>query len=199
MVVFPSQVTARVSGIDGADVAFAPMAAAITLDRDVDVSRGDILARVRNVPTLGRDIDAMLVWIAAQPLQPGREYLLQHCATQTGAVVREVHYRIDVSELRQHRADELRMNEIGRVRIEASRRLAFDAYSRNRGTGAFTLIDRLTGETAAAGMILDRDTAREEPQPKRSLEAIEKLLADYGLDADAIEEVTALIASRLDS
>jgi bifunctional enzyme CysN/CysC len=197
--VLPSQTTARVSGISHRSEAFAPLAVAITLDRDVDVSRGDMLAHVRNIPTLSREIEAMLVWMSAEPLQQGREYLLQHCAVQTSAVVRDVRYCIDVTELRHHAALELRMNEIGRVSIEASRRIAFDAYSRNRATGAFILIDRMTGETAAAGMILDRETAPEEVlTPVRSLAAIEKLLADYGLDADSIEEITAIIASRLD-
>ena len=198
--VLPAQTTARVRGIAERPEGFAPLALAITLDRDVDVSRGDMLAHVRNIPTLSGDIEAMLVWMSAEPLQRGREYLLQHCATQTPAVVRDIRYRIEVTELRRHPADQLQMNEIGRVRIEASRRIAFDAYARNRATGAFILIDRMTGETAAAGMILDRETAVEElTNPPASFAAIEKLLAEYGLDAEAIEEVTAKIASLLGS
>jgi bifunctional enzyme CysN/CysC len=198
--VLPSQTIARVSGIASGSEAFAPMAVAITLDREVDVSRGDMLAQVRNIPTLGRELEAMLVWMSGEPLQCGREYLLQHCASQTPAVVRDVRYRIDMTELRRHPADALRVNEIGRVRIETSRRLAFDAYARNRATGAFILVDRMTGETAAAGMILDRDSAAEEASaPARSFAEIEKLLAEYGLDAAGIAEITARIASLLDS
>ncbi len=196
--VLPSQTTARVSGIADLSEAFAPMSVAITLDRDVDVSGGDMLAHVRNVPTLSRELEAMLVWMSIEPLQSGREYLLQHCSTQTSAVVRDVRYRIDVTELRRHPADGLHVNEIGRVRIEASRRIAFDAYARNRATGAFILIDRMTGETAAAGMILDRETVAEESgAPDRSFAAVEELLSDYGLGADAIEEVIGLISRRM--
>lgn len=196
--VLPSQTTARVSGIADLSEAFAPMAVAITLDRDVDVSRGDMLAHVRNIPTLSRELEAMLVWMSVEPLQRGREYLLQHCATQTPAVVRDVRYRIDVTELRRHPAEGLQVNEIGRVRIEASRRIAFDAYARNRATGAFILIDRMTGETAAAGMILDRETVAEETgAPDRSFDAVEKLLSDYGLGTGAIEEIIGLISRRM--
>ncbi len=198
--VLPSQTTARVSGIADRSEAFAPMAVAITLDRDVDVSRGDMLAHVRNVPTLSRELEAMLVWMSGDPLRCGREYLLQHCAAETPAVVRDVRYRIDMTELRRHPAEGLHVNEIGRVRIEASRRIAFDAYARNRATGALILIDRMTGETAAAGMILDREATPEDAShPKRSLAAIEAELAALGLDATAIAEITGRIAALLES
>ncbi|HEX7193032.1 MAG TPA: GTP-binding protein [Thermoanaerobaculia bacterium] len=198
--VLPSQTTARVSRVSTGTEAFAPLAVAVTLDRDVDVSRGDMLAHIHNIPTLGRDIEAMLVWMGAEPLRRGREYLLQHCANQVPAVVHEVRYRIDMTELRRHPADELQVNEIGRVHLEAARRIAFDTYGRNRATGAFIVIDRMSGDTVGAGMIVSRETAAEEPAtPRRSFAAIERLLADYGLDADAIGEITAKIASLLGS
>jgi bifunctional enzyme CysN/CysC len=198
--VLPAQTTARVSGIANAEEAFAPLAVTLTLDRDIDVSRGDMLAHVRNIPTLSRDIEAMVVWMSTEPLQRGREYFLQHCATQGPAVVRDIRYRIDVTELRRHPANELRVNEIGRVHVETARRLAFDTYDRNRATGAFILIDRLSGDTAGAGMIVSRDTAPEggtESPP--SLAAVEKELADLGLDAGQIAEITARIGAILES
>ena len=205
--VLPAQTTARVSRISDGAEAFAPLAVAITLERDVDVSRGDMLAHVRNVPTLSREIEAMLVWMSVEPLQRGHEYLLQHCATQTPAVVRDIRYRIDVTELRRHPADDLRVNEIGRVHIEAARRMAFDTYDRNRVTGAFILIDRMSGDTVAAGMIVSRETAVEEPRDQRSTldaispeiaQAVEKLLEERGLDADAIGRIAERIASILE-
>jgi bifunctional enzyme CysN/CysC len=196
--VLPSQATARVSGVSSGTEAFAPLAVTVTLDRDVDVSRGDMLAHVRNIPSLARDIEAMLVWMGAEPLQRGREYLLRHCTSHTPAVVRDVRYRIDMTELRRHATAELRMNEIGRVRIEAARRIAFDTYDRNRATGAFIVVDRMTGDTVGAGMIVSRETAAEETSaPERSFAEIERLLAGYGLDADGIAEVIHLISLRM--
>lgn len=169
--VLPSRVMARVMSISNAGEeaaeAFSPSAITMTLDRDVDVSRGDILAHVRNIPTIARDIEAMVVWMSADAMRAGREYIFQHCTTQTSCTVRDVRYRIDVNELRHRPAAELHCNEIGRVRIETTRRIAFDAYARNRATGAFILIDRMTGATAAAGMIVDRDTAAVENAKRR--------------------------------
>jgi bifunctional enzyme CysN/CysC len=106
-------------------------------------------------------LDAMLVWMGDAPLAVGREYLLQHTPVATAGVVTEIRYRLDPQDLHRQPAGELATNEIGRVRLEASRPLAFDAYARNRGTGAFILVDRLSHATVAAGMVLDRQSADE--------------------------------------
>ena len=163
VVVLPSFRRARIeslaAGGESVSEVFAPMAVTATLDRDLDVSRGDVLAHVRNVPTLEREIEAMVVWMSESPLIVGREYLLKHAAASVPCSVADVRYRVDVQELRHHAAGQLALNEIGRVRLAAARPFAFDPYSRNRAMGCFILIDRLTNATAGAGMILDREAA----------------------------------------
>jgi bifunctional enzyme CysN/CysC len=202
--VLPSREQARVAtivrGHEAVAQAFAPMAVAVTLDRPLDSSRGNVLAHVNNLPSFDREFEAMLVWTGSQPMTPGRQYLLKLAAVTTPAVVRQLRYRIDVNDLRRHPSDSLQANDVGRVRVQTVEPLAFDAYGRNRVMGAFILIDRLTNETAGAGMIVDREAMAEEiAVPARSFEAIEKLLAGYGLDANAIGEIVAKIASLIDS
>lgn len=201
--VLPSRERARVStilrGDEAIQEAFAPMAIAIALDRPLDVSRGDVVANVNNLPALDREFEAMVVWTGSQPMTPGGEYLLKLASMTTPAVVRQLRYRIDVNDLHRHGAAALHDNDIGRIRVQTNEPLAFDPYDRNRIMGAFILIDRLSNETAGAGMIVDRDTAPEEVAAPARFEAIEKLLEGYGLDAEAIGEITAKIASLLGS
>jgi bifunctional enzyme CysN/CysC len=141
------------------DRAFAPMPVTVTLEDDVDVSRGDMLVYPNNVPHLDHAFEAMVVWMHEDGLEPGREYLLKQTANVVPATVSSPRYRINVNTLSRESSATLMLNEIGRVRIETPRLLAFDAYERNRTTGAFILIDRLSYVTVAAGMIVDRDPA----------------------------------------
>lgn len=154
----PSRKTSRVKAIltgEGEIVeAFPPQAITVTLDDEIDVSRGDMLVRPGQEPMLGSRFDAHLVWMSETPMMPGRQYLLkQTTRTVTGAVAR-IHHRIDVNTLAQLPAEQLALNEIGRCELALSAPIAFDPYSRVKGTGAFILIDRLTHATVAAGMIL---------------------------------------------
>jgi bifunctional enzyme CysN/CysC len=175
VLVLPSRQRARVAGLatpaGEAESAAAPQAVAVTLDRELDVGRGDMLVAPGNVPELGRAFEAMLVWMDGRPLAIGREYLLQHTTVGAAGVVTDLRYRLDPQDLHRQPADELAINEIGRVRLEVSRPLAFDAYARNRATGAFILVDRLTHATVAAGMVLDRQSAEELDLPRRSPDA----------------------------
>jgi bifunctional enzyme CysN/CysC len=175
VVVLPSRQRARVAGLatpaGEAESAAAPQAVTVTLDRDLDVGRGDMLVAPGNVPELGRAFEAMLVWMGGEPLAIGREYLLQHTTVAAAGVVTAIRYRLDPQELHRQPAGELAMNEIGRVRLEASRPLAYDPYSRNRATGAFILVDRLSHATVAAGMVLDRQSAEELDLPQSSPDA----------------------------
>jgi bifunctional enzyme CysN/CysC len=148
-----------------AESAAAPQAVAVTLADAVDVARGDMLVPVGNVPRLESAFDAMLVWMDEQPLAPGGSYLLRQTTVQAGARVAAVRYRIDVHDLHRRPAEGLELNEIGRVRVETSRPLACDAYARNRATGSFILVDRLTHATVAAGLVLDRHGAEELEAP----------------------------------
>ncbi|WP_028473857.1 sulfate adenylyltransferase subunit 1 [Nocardioides alkalitolerans] len=161
VVVLPSGMTAKVAGIDLFDdevaQAFPPMSVTIRLDEDVDVSRGDMIARPNNAPTVTQDIDAMVAWMSTTPLKPRQKLLVKHTTRTVKALVKELDYRLDVNTLhRDLEAGELGVNEIGRVRLRTQQPLLVDAYSRNRTTGAFILIDEATGVTVGAGMINDK-------------------------------------------
>ncbi|GAA3395154.1 adenylyl-sulfate kinase [Cryptosporangium minutisporangium] len=135
--------------------AFAPQAVTLELADDLDVGRGDLLCRPGNRPHVGSDLDAMLCWFAERSaLTVGGRYVLRHTTLQTRAQVSALEYRLDVNTLhRDPAATDLRLNQIGRVRLHTQQPLAFDPYRRNRATGGFILVDEVTNETVAAGML----------------------------------------------
>ena len=143
--------------------ASAPMSVTLQLDREIDVSRGDMIANSSDSgPAVQRRFEASLVWMSGRALEPRRPYLLKQGSQTTQARIAEILHRIDVNDLSLHAATTLALNEIGTVRVEAQRPLAFDVYTDVRLTGAFILIDPVTNETAAAGMI-----RRAETEPER--------------------------------
>ncbi|KRA39448.1 sulfate adenylyltransferase [Nocardioides sp. Root614] len=158
VVVLPSGMTSKISKIDLFDQdiaeAFPPMSVTVHLEDDVDVSRGDMIARVRNAPTPTQDIDAMICWMTTAPLLPRQKLAIKH-TTRTGrALVKYIQYRLDVNTLhRDQETKELGVNEIGRVTLRTTVPLLVDPYSKNRTTGSFILIDEATGITVGAGMI----------------------------------------------
>ena len=141
--------------------AWAPMAVAVTLADEIDISRGDMIVAPNNAPALDNSVEAMVVWFAETPMQTGRQYLVKHTALETPGEVVELRYRIQIGTLRSEPATALQMNEIGRIRLETARPLAADAYAQNRTTGSFILIDRMTNATVGAGMVVERMTAEE--------------------------------------
>jgi bifunctional enzyme CysN/CysC len=159
----PSRKTAVVKSIvtfDGElDEAFAPQAVTLTLDREIDVSRGDMLVRPDNVPQAGDVFDASIVWMTDEPMQPGKQYWFKHTSRTAAGAISRLRYRIDVNTLHRQEADKLELNEIGRVQIRLNQPLSFDAYRQNRSTGAFIVIDRMTNVTVGAGMILGQQSA----------------------------------------
>jgi bifunctional enzyme CysN/CysC len=167
VLVLPSRTRARVRTVSGPDgelpEAFAPMAIGVTLTEQVDVSRGNMLVHVHNVPRIGHTFEAMLVWMGAEPMQTGRDfnYLLKHTTNTVAATVSELRYRVDVNTVHRCQADALNMNEIGRALLTLAHPIAYDPYRKNRSTGPFVLIDRVSNETVAAGMILDREPESE--------------------------------------
>ena len=158
VVVLPSGMTSKIAGIDlfdkEIDQAFPPMSVTVRLEDDVDVSRGDMIARVKNAPTATQDIDAMVCWMTTAPLRPKAKLAIKH-TTRTGRVmVKDIQYRLDVNTLhRDQETKELGVNEIGRVQLRCTVPLLVDPYSKNRTTGSFILIDETTGVTVGAGMI----------------------------------------------
>jgi sulfate adenylyltransferase large subunit len=156
--VLPSGRASRVKSIVTYDgelaEAFAPMSVTLCLEDEVDVSRGDLLADPADPPEVGRHLEVRLVWMNEKPLVPNRTYLLKHTAQTVQARVREIRHRVDIHTFTPREANELALNEIGLVTIETQRPLFFDPYRRNRATGSLILIDTLTNETVAAGMIV---------------------------------------------
>ncbi len=165
----PTGIRSRVAGIqrgeERRDRASAGDAVVITLEDEIDISRGDMLVRVRNLPHSSNQIDATLCWMSEEPMkvQPhavghfsGRWYWLQHSTRRVRASVQELNYRIDVDTMHREDAETLKLNEIGRGQILTTEPLYFDPYQINRATGSFILIDPHTNNTVAAGMIRDR-------------------------------------------
>ncbi len=156
----PSGFGSTIASIDTADgpvpEAYAPMSVSIRLTDDVDVSRGDMICRAHNRPQVGQDIEAMVCWMGeASSLRTGSKLAIKHTTRSARALVKDLHYRLDVNTLhRDHDADQLALNEIGRITMRTTAPLFFDDYRRNRDTGSFILIDEATNATVAAGMIL---------------------------------------------
>jgi bifunctional enzyme CysN/CysC len=163
VVVLPSGKTSRITEIDGPtgplEEAFPPMSVSISLADDIDISRGDMIARSQNQPEVTNEFDAMVCWMAdASALEPGREYVIKHTTRTTRARVTALDYRLDVNTLhRDKSATALKLNELGRISLRTQVPLLLDEYARNAATGSFILIDPDTNGTVAAGMV--RDTA----------------------------------------
>ncbi len=169
VVSLPSGVSSTVRAITGPSGAVAaasvPDIVTVELETEVDVSRGDMFVHVRNRPRVTNRLEAMVVWMGETPLLPSQRYLVKHLATTVGATAIGIDYRLNVNDLRREPAASLAMNEFGRVQIECDAPLAWDPYERNRATGAFIVIDRLTFDTVGAGMIIDRLPEVSEPLP----------------------------------
>jgi bifunctional enzyme CysN/CysC len=159
--VLPSGLTTKIAGIDTADgpvaEAFPPMSVTVRLEDEIDISRGDLICRPNNAPAVAQDIEAMVCWMdETRPLRVGGKYALKHTTRSVRAVVRDLHYRLDVNSLhRDEEAGELKLNEIGRLKLRTTAPLLADEYRRNRTTGGFILIDEATNRTVAAGMIVE--------------------------------------------
>jgi len=158
VIVLPSGMTSRIQGIDlhdkEVDEAFPPMSVTVRLEDDVDVSRGDMIARPANAPKPSQDIDAMICWMTNEPLRPRQKLAIKHTTRTARALVKDIQYRLDVNTLhRDQETKELGLNEIGRVQLRTTVPLLCDPYSKNRTTGSFILIDEATGITVGAGMI----------------------------------------------
>jgi bifunctional enzyme CysN/CysC len=160
IMVLPSRQRSTVKEIvtfDGnIEEAFAPQSVTLTLNDEIDASRGDMIVRSGNLPRSRDQIDAMLVWMNADAMVPGKTYLFKHTTQTLPGTIDTLRYRVDVNTLHRNPAPQLELNEIGRVSISLSAPVHFDSYRRNRSTGAFIVVDRITNATVAAGMILDK-------------------------------------------
>ena len=158
--VLPSGFTTKIKAIESMDgpqqEVFAPMSATITLEDEIDMSRGDMLVKANNQPVPTQDIDAMVCWFSSdKPLAGRGKYILRHTTKEVKAIVTEVCYKININTLRKIEDDlTLNLNDIGRIKVRTSAPLIADSYKSNRITGSFVLIDELTNATVAAGMII---------------------------------------------
>ncbi|MCX8238539.1 MAG: sulfate adenylyltransferase subunit CysN [Akkermansiaceae bacterium] len=135
--------------------AFAPQSVVMTLNDEIDISRGDMLVKDNNAPHLGQDIEAMICWFSTVNLNPRSKFVIRHTTREAKAIVSELRYKMDINTLRKNEdVSSLTLNEIGRVKLHTASPLFYDSYNKNRHTGSFILIDPGTNETVAAGMIL---------------------------------------------
>ena len=157
--ILPSGFTSKIKTIDTLEgelkEAYAPMSVSITLEDDIDISRGDMIVKTNNRPEPKQEFDAMLCWLNNTPARARAKYSILHTSNDQKAMIKEVRYKIDVNTYNRIEDDkELNMNDISRVTIRTTRPLMIDEYRDNKITGSFTLVDDTTHETVAAGMIL---------------------------------------------
>jgi bifunctional enzyme CysN/CysC len=158
VLVLPGGGSTRIAAIDTydgeLDEALAPMSLTLRLQDELDISRGEIICRAEDAPTVARELEADICWMGERALRAGGRYVIKHTARSATAIVEELLDRVDVDTLeRVAGPTELALNDIGRVRLRTSAPLTFDPYERNRRTGSFILIDEATNETVGAGLV----------------------------------------------
>lgn len=157
--VLPSGFTSKIKTIElgraQLSEAFAPMSVTMTLEDEIDISRGDVIAKPNNQPQTDQDIDLMLCWMNQKPVNTNTKFFVRHTTKEVRGVLKEIQYKLDINSLQRiENVDQLTMNEIARVKIRTAQPLAFDSYRKNRITGSIILVDEGTNETVAAGMIV---------------------------------------------
>ncbi len=157
--ILPSGFTSKIKTIDFYDQsleeAFAPMSVSITLEDDIDISRGDMIVKTNNSPEPSQEFDAMICWLNNKQAQPRAKYSILHTSNEQKAMIKDVVYKVNINTYERNEEDkDFQMNDIGRVKLRTTKPLMIDSYRDNRLTGSFILIDEGTNETVAAGMII---------------------------------------------
>lgn len=159
VMVLPSGFTSKIKSIhleeEELTEAFSPMSVTMTLEDEIDISRGDMIVRPNNKPDVEQDVEAMLCWLNEKAMVPSGKYALMHTSKDARCMIKEIQYKVDINTL--HRLEEeknIEMNDIARVKLRTTAPLFSDRYSRNRNTGSFILIDEANNVTVAAGMII---------------------------------------------
>lgn len=178
IMVLPSRKTSKIKEIityDGnLEEAFPPQSVTITLEDEIDISRGDMIVYPDNLPRVERHFEAMLVWMDENPMDPNVQFFIKHANNTTRMRIDKIQYKIDVNTLQKSSIDHFELNEIGRVVITTNKAIFFDPYKKNRSTGSFILIDPMTNNTVAVGMIIDKLNAEDLPSKivdEKTLEA----------------------------
>jgi len=160
IMVLPSMKRSKVKSIvtyDGdLDYAFPPQSVTVTLEDEIDISRGDMIVHPDNVPSIGRQFECTLVWMDETEMDLSTQFYIKQANNSTMAHISEIKYKIDVNSLEKLPNDKFQLNEIGRVVLTTNKPLFFDAYKKNKETGSFILIDPVTNNTCAVGMIIDK-------------------------------------------
>jgi len=159
VVVLPSGLASYVHSIETMngkqDSAFPPQSVVITLEDDIDISRGDMIATEDNLPKISQDITMMFCWLNEKPLILGEKYIIRHTTNEVRCIIKSVDYKVNVSTIEKVLADKsVKLNEIGQMTLRTTKPLLYDSYKVNRVTGSVILIDEGTNETVCAGMIL---------------------------------------------
>jgi len=160
IIVQPSGFTSKIKSIESMDgpleEAYAPLSITITLEDEIDISRGDMIVKTNNPPHKGQEVEAMICWFSdSKNLSAKGKYVLRHTSKEVKAMVKEVRYKVNINTLHKIENDlEFKLNDIGRICLRTSSPLFYDSYKKNRVTGSFILIDEQSNETVAAGMIL---------------------------------------------
>ena len=157
--ILPSGIHSQIASIDtlteSLESAFAPMSVTITLTDDIDISRGDMIVLDNKEPEVSKDIELMICWLSERPLQLNGKYSLRHTSNEAKCMIKEVVFKIDINSLERDLEDKsIGLNEIGRIKIKASKELFYDSYRRNRQTGSVILVEEGTNNTVGAGMIV---------------------------------------------
>lgn len=180
LLALPSRRTTRVRSIVGFDgekpEAFAPMSTTLTLQDEIDLSRGDILVSPDSAPRVSSHLEAMVVWLDAKPMALGHSYLIKHNVRSSRAKATKIRFRVNMNTLEREPASELHMNDIAAVEFETASPLFFDPYKRNRVTGSFILIDPISNATVGAAMI-ERELV---PQTEHSFQDIRAASPEAG-------------------
>ncbi len=158
--VLPSGLTSTIKSVDvyGETLkeAYAPMSVSITLEDDIDISRGDMIVKENNQPLVSQDLDVMICWLNGKKPQPNSKYYLRQATSEVRSMIKEIVYKMDINSLRRMEDDtNIGMNDIARVKIRTTKPVAYDPYRKNRSTGSLILVDESTNETVAAGMIVE--------------------------------------------
>ncbi len=155
--ILPSGKESKIKSIDTfdgkSDYAFAPQSVVLTLEDEIDISKGDMIIRRHNIPELEDEFEAEVCWMAEDPLELGKRYLIKHTTNTVMGIIKKLRYKININTLHREDSKDLVLNEIGRLVIKTQKPIIFDPYVRNHSTGSFIIIDEFSNDTAGAGII----------------------------------------------
>ena len=172
------------------DEAFCPQCVTLTLEDEIDISRGEMLVKPDNLPHVGRNFETMLVWMDEEPMDRKKQFFLKHNTNTTRATLTQIMYKVDVNTMQHLEGTDFKLNEIGKVHITTAKTLFFDSYSKNKATGAFILIDPITNNTCAVGMICN---ALEEKDINQACDIPTLNLPKLGITSDHYEAIETAV------